>query len=153
MTDEHVEELRKLIEHAAAEKTPDMSKTGIIFDEKLRAIDLIPLLVYRFDLLCISAHGAELEAGKLVASEGFALVCKKEWATILEPNRKHNEGIEGRSEGKRHESEQNIKSSLLTRSCKALCSFPSRSAPPTGSRLEASPRNQEGSRRGGRIIP
>jgi hypothetical protein len=60
---------------------------GVIFDEELWAIDLIPLLVLSFDLFRISEHRAELEAGKLDPPQGFAPVRKEERASILEPNR------------------------------------------------------------------
>src|SRR5918999_3650975 len=100
---------------------------GVIFDEELWAIGLILLLVLGFDLFRISEHGAELEAGKLAASEGFAPVRKKERTPILEPNRQHDEGIEWRGDGYRKKSEQDVKHSLLGRSCEAVFSLSSRS--------------------------
>src|SRR4051812_13009446 len=76
--EQHVEELRQLVEVVLAQVLTNLGQPRIVLDEELRAVRLVEFLQVGLDPLGVLPHRAELDARELASAHRLALVREEE---------------------------------------------------------------------------
>ncbi len=91
VAEQHVDELRQLVEIIFPQHLADRREARVLLHVKLRAVCLVLRLKLRLELLGILAHRTELDAREFPAAHRLALVGEEHRPAIVQPDRQHDD--------------------------------------------------------------